>query len=344
MMTLGLETQQLLASAAVGAATALIVLLFLEAFRTRTVPAQLTRIERFLKGLSSPAANPTLGLRRRSSREQPNYGGPPPNLGTQTSSIASSIDELDELPPPPGLARQASSEEGGLDSPEMRIERHTEDATLRLPNAYLMQRGRAAKPRQIGQRFGPSRTNVVRIALTGGPCAGKSSALDHLTRAATAEGFDVLTAPEVATLYFNASYQLPTPGDESFGANLFTFQKNVLKLQLQLERCMTDLAARTGRPTIVVFDRGLLDCKAYMSAEMWEQGVAELDVRARVPFSPPAPHACASLSGASASQRSLARRARHPRVAVAVPPPRAADMARARCRRSCADRAGRVAA
>ena len=44
-----------------------------------------------------------------------------------------------------------------------------------------------------------------------------------------------------------------------------------------MERCMTDLAARTERPTIVVFDRGLLDCKAYMSSDMWDLAVAELD-------------------------------------------------------------------
>lgn len=75
----------------------------------------------------------------------------------------------------------------------------------------------------------------------------------------------VLAAPEVATLYFNASYQLPTPTADNFADNLFTFQKSVLKLQLQLERCITDLAARTERPTIVVFDRGLLDCKACAS-------------------------------------------------------------------------------
>lgn len=107
---------------------------------------------------------------------------------------------------------------------------------VRASNAYLMQRGRATRPRHVGARIGPSRTNVVRIALTGGPCAGKSSALDHLTRAATQEGFDVLTAPEVATLFFNASYQLPSVTDEHFADNLFTFQKNILKMQLQLVR------------------------------------------------------------------------------------------------------------
>lgn len=61
------------------------------------------------------------------------------------------------------MLRRYSSE----DAEDYRIGRHTEDATLRLPNAYLMQRGRAARPRTATARH-PTRTEVVRIALTGG--------------------------------------------------------------------------------------------------------------------------------------------------------------------------------
>ena len=50
-----------------------------------------------------------------------------------------------------------------------------------------------------------SKTNpITRIVLTGGPCAGKSSALARLTSLATKEGFDVYVAPESATLLFNS--------------------------------------------------------------------------------------------------------------------------------------------
>jgi len=117
---------------------------------------------------------------------------------------------------------------------------------------------------------------VVRIALTGGPCAGKSSALSHLCRAATEEGFDVLTAPEVATLFFNSGYQFPSPNSPTFEEQKLEFQKQNLELQLGLEKSVNALAASTGRPTIVVFDRGMMDPKAYLSAERWEQAVREL--------------------------------------------------------------------
>ena len=159
------------------------------------------------------------------------------------------------------------------------VRSHTEDATLRQPNPYLMNRGHAVHPRDATamSKAYPAKTKVVRIALTGGPCAGKSSALEHLIESATEEGFDILAAPEVATLYFNSSYQLPSALSADFGEQLYMFQRNVLKLQLQMERCFSDLGGSTGRPTIVVFDRGLLDCRAFLTEENWERGVRELN-------------------------------------------------------------------
>jgi len=38
---------------------------------------------------------------------------------------------------------------------------------------------------------------------------------------------------------------------------------------LQLERSMTAIAASTGRPSILVYDRGLLDAKGYMDEADW---------------------------------------------------------------------------
>lgn len=151
------------------------------------------------------------------------------------------------------------------------------DTALRALNVDLMERGRSTNARAVGEMISPEKTRVVRIALTGGPCAGKSSALEHLIASATAEGFDVLTAPEIATLYFNSSYQFPSPQSPNFQEQKFNFQKNILKLQLQLERCYSNLAGSSGRPTIVVFDRGMNDCKAFMSEEEWPLALAELN-------------------------------------------------------------------
>ena len=116
------------------------------------------------------------------------------------------------------------------------------------------------------------RTRVVRIVLTGGPCAGKSSSLAHFTEAAKCEGFDVYTAPEAATLIFNCGLAFPESEEK-----ILEFQKALFKLQLQMERSMTHMAATTGRPSIIIFDRGLMDGRAYMTSEMWEQLLDEVE-------------------------------------------------------------------
>jgi len=136
----------------------------------------------------------------------------------------------------------------------------------------LNERGQA----KIVRKTLPSHTEVVRIVLTGGPCAGKSSALSHLCKAATAEGFDVLTAPETATLFFNCGWKFPSPGLPDFQQQVLEFQKQNLGLQIALERSMTALATSSKRPTIVVFDRGLFDPKAYLTPELWSTAVEKL--------------------------------------------------------------------
>lgn len=146
-----------------------------------------------------------------------------------------------------------------------------DDASLRYKNAlheidpFLAARGVSEKPGVVGKRHKPGETKVVRIALTGGPCGGKSSSLEHLTKRATAEGFDVVTAPESATIMFNSGVRFDTSTEKK----TLAFQTALMALQLQLERSLTAVAASTGRPTIIVFDRGLLDAKSYMSDAMW---------------------------------------------------------------------------
>ena len=50
-----------------------------------------------------------------------------------------------------------------------------------------------------------------------------------------------------------------------------------MKLQLQMERCFSELAGSTGRPTIVIFDRGVLDSRAFIPEHLWARGVEDLN-------------------------------------------------------------------
>eukprot|EP00928_Gymnodinium_smaydae_P064584 TRINITY_DN4786_c2_g3_i1.p1 TRINITY_DN4786_c2_g3~~TRINITY_DN4786_c2_g3_i1.p1 ORF type:complete len:338 (-),score=70.48 TRINITY_DN4786_c2_g3_i1:377-1390(-) len=144
----------------------------------------------------------------------------------------------------------------------------------------LMKIGHAMRPGFVTSRYSPTQTEVIRIALTGGPCAGKSSALEHITKAATSAGYDVYAAPEVATLLLNAGCSHLNPEAPGFDERLFAFQKGIMQLQLQAERVFTLIAGCTGRPSIIIFDRGLLDGKAYCTQEMWDRLIAEVEASA----------------------------------------------------------------
>eukprot|EP00930_Biecheleria_cincta_P005622 TRINITY_DN106555_c0_g1_i1.p1 TRINITY_DN106555_c0_g1~~TRINITY_DN106555_c0_g1_i1.p1 ORF type:complete len:301 (+),score=50.76 TRINITY_DN106555_c0_g1_i1:43-945(+) len=136
---------------------------------------------------------------------------------------------------------------------------------------HLQSRGHAETPGTVGT-MAPSRrpaeTHVVRIALTGGPCAGKSSALEHIIKTAKKHGFDVYCAPETATIIFNSGV---TTDIFSCPNGVFVFQEGLARMQLQMERALTKAAAVTGRPSILVMDRGLVDGKAYMDEQEWKK-------------------------------------------------------------------------
>ena len=48
-------------------------------------------------------------------------------------------------------------------------------------------------------------------------------------------------------------------------------------MQLQMERCYSDLCGSTGRPTILVFDRGLRDNLAFITFEEWTRALEEVN-------------------------------------------------------------------
>ena len=114
---------------------------------------------------------------------------------------------------------------------------------------------------------------TICAALTGGPCGGKSSSLEHIRQEATTKGFDVYTAPEVATLLFNSGIQYPLGQDDQ----ILEFQKSLCRIQLHVERNFTSIIEKTGRPSILIMDRGLLDVKGYIPPSTWNTVLEHLD-------------------------------------------------------------------
>ena len=102
--------------------------------------------------------------------------------------------------------------------------------------------------------------SITKIVLTGGPCAGKTTAMSWIQNTFSDLGYTVLFIPETAT-------ELMTGGvkPDTCGTNL-DFQMCQMRLQLAKETVFEQAAAtmKTDK-LLIVCDRGALDNKAYMS-------------------------------------------------------------------------------
>lgn len=101
---------------------------------------------------------------------------------------------------------------------------------------------------------------IFTIALTGGPCAGKSSCLADIEETFTQKGYVVFIVPETATELIVSGY-CPTMACTTN----YEFQKFLLKKQLLKEQLYMEIAQNiTADKVIIIFDRGCIDGKAYI--------------------------------------------------------------------------------
>jgi len=120
---------------------------------------------------------------------------------------------------------------------------------------------------------------ITKIVITGGPCAGKSTAMSWIQNAFTQEGYTVLFVPETATELITGGVAPWTCGTNA------DFQKCLIRLQLEKEKTFTAAAqTMSTEKVLIVCDRGALDNKAYMQAEEFAQilldmGMSEVELR-----------------------------------------------------------------
>ena len=112
--------------------------------------------------------------------------------------------------------------------------------------------------------------DIKRIVLTGGPCAGKTSALVRVIEHFSSLGYKVFTIPEVPTMFTQAGMNYLTTNQEFF----YEGEKATLEIQLALEDKFMRMAETCHEPCVIVCDRGAMDISAYMKPEMWEQIIA----------------------------------------------------------------------
>lgn len=107
---------------------------------------------------------------------------------------------------------------------------------------------------------------ISKIVITGGPCAGKTTAMSRIQGAFSKKGYAVLFVPETATELILGGI---APG--SCPSNLH-FQKYLLSLQIEKERIFYMAAKEMkAEKVLIVCDRGLLDNKSYMKKEEFLQ-------------------------------------------------------------------------
>lgn len=101
---------------------------------------------------------------------------------------------------------------------------------------------------------------ITKIVITGGPCAGKTTAMSWIQSNFTKMGYTVLFVPETAT-------ELITGGVAPWtcGSNV-DYQKCQMMLQLEKEKIFAQGAATMpAQKVLIVCDRGAMDNKAYMT-------------------------------------------------------------------------------
>lgn len=120
---------------------------------------------------------------------------------------------------------------------------------------------------------------ISKIVITGGPCAGKSTAMSWIQNAFSQMGYTVLFIPETATELINSGVAPWTCGTKK------EYQKCQLKLQIEKEKVFEQAAStmKTDK-VLIVCDRGALDNKAYMNdADFAEAvqfiGINEVELR-----------------------------------------------------------------
>lgn len=100
---------------------------------------------------------------------------------------------------------------------------------------------------------------VVKIVLTGGPCAGKTTALGYAAEKLREQGIEVITIEERATKLILSGKTPQTMGN-------YEFHKLLFELELNEEIEKTELAKEMNCDRVILlFDRGLLDNRAYVT-------------------------------------------------------------------------------
>ena len=114
--------------------------------------------------------------------------------------------------------------------------------------------------------------HITKIVITGGPCAGKTTAMTHIQKEFERRGYRVLFVPETASELIGGGVAPWT-----CGSNL-DYQKCQVRLQKEKEAIFEQAAlTMDAGKVLIVCDRGVIDNKAYMTQEEFGAVMRGLD-------------------------------------------------------------------
>ena len=112
---------------------------------------------------------------------------------------------------------------------------------------------------------------MKKIVLTGGPCAGKTTALVKIMEHFSSIGYKVFVIPELPTLFLQAGMDYLTDNKDLF----YEGEKATLEMQIALEDKFLQMAKSVKQPVLIVCDRGTMDISAYMNPVLWNQIISD---------------------------------------------------------------------
>ena len=112
---------------------------------------------------------------------------------------------------------------------------------------------------------------IKKIVLTGGPCAGKTTAMVKVIEHFSSLGYKVFTIPEVPTMFTQAGMNYLTSNKDFF----FEGEKATFQTQINLEDSFQRMAETLQQPVIIVCDRGTMDISTYLTSDFWHRIISE---------------------------------------------------------------------
>ena len=112
---------------------------------------------------------------------------------------------------------------------------------------------------------------IKKIVLTGGPCAGKTTAMVKVIEHFSSLGYKVFTIPEVPTMFTQAGMNYLTSNKDFF----FEGEKATFQTQINLEDSFQRMAETLQHPVIIVCDRGTMDISTYLTPDFWNRIISE---------------------------------------------------------------------